>query len=215
MLGKCPNETLKEQNMRKSLITASLTLAFAALPVFAQQAPTGIVATSNQPGDVAMLEAAQAAARVTAIDKASRTVTLTGAEGRVFNVIAGPEVKNFAQIAVGDEVVVEYIRAVSLHVQKNSGFRERTEQAVGVRAAPGEKPGAGVAQEVRVVADVIGVNKKAGTITLRGPKGRIVDLDVKNPEHFNVVKVGDQVEANYIESMAISVQPMAKKGAGK
>ncbi len=201
--------------MRKSLIAASLTLCFAALPVFAQQPPAAVVATTNQPGDVAVLEAVQAAARVTAIDKASRTVTLTGPEGRVFNVIAGPEVRNFGQIVVGDEVVVEYMRAVSLHVQKDSGFRERTEKTAGVRAAPGEKPGVGVGQEVRVVADVIGVNKKAGTITLRGPKGRIVDLDVKNPEHFKVVKVGDQVEANYIESVAISVQPMAKKTAGK
>jgi hypothetical protein len=38
---------------------------------------------------------------------------------------------------------------------------------------------------------------------------------VKNPEHFKVVKVGDQVEANYVESVAISVQPMGKKAAGK
>lgn len=162
-----------------------------------------------------MMEAVQASAKVTAINKETRTVTLKGPEGRIFNVIAGPEVKNFAQITVGDEVVVEYIRAISLQVEKSTGFRERSEQTGAARAEPGDKPAGIVGRDVRIVADVIAVDPKRSTITLRGPKGNIVELDVKNPDHFKVVKVGDQVEANYSESMAISVEPVAKKAARK
>jgi hypothetical protein len=198
--------------MRKQVFAASLLLSLLSTTVLAQQAPVGVVATANQPGNVAAMEAVQAAAKVVAIDAASRTVTLVGPEGRRFNVIAGPEVKNFAQIVVGDEVVIEYIRAISLHVQKNTGFRERSEQAGGARAVPGAKPAGVVGREVRIVADVIGVDAKKSTITLRGPEGNIVELDVKNPDHFKVVKVGDQVEANFVESVAIAVRPMARKG---
>lgn len=200
--------------MRKTILAAALAsvLGLASSAVIAQQSPVGVVASANQPGNVAAMEAVQAAAKVVAIDAASRTVTLVGPEGRRFNVVAGPEVKNFAQIAVGDEVVIEYIRALSLHVQKNSGFRERSEQVGGARAAPGAKPAGVVGREVRIVADVIGVDAKKSTITLRGPEGNIVELDVKNPDHFKVVKVGDQVEANFVESVAIAVQPVARKG---
>jgi hypothetical protein len=37
---------------------------------------------------------------------------------------------------------------------------------------------------------------------------------VKNPDHFKVVKKGDQIEANYVEAAALSVEP-AKKAAKK
>jgi hypothetical protein len=34
---------------------------------------------------------------------------------------------------------------------------------------------------------------------------------MKNPDHFKVVKKGDNVEAVYTEALAVSVQPAAKK----
>lgn len=201
--------------MRNALITGSMLLCLVSLPALAQRSPVVVAATSNQPGEVSMVDAVQASARVTAVDSSSRTVTLKGPEGRIFNVIAGDEVKNFAQIAVGDEVVVDYVRAISLHVQKSSGLRQRSERAGSARAMPGAKPAGVAGREVRVVADVIAVDPKKRTITLRGPEDRVVELDVTNPDHFKVVKAGDQVEANYVESMAISVQPMAATGAAK
>jgi hypothetical protein len=51
------------------------------------------------------------------------------------------------------------------------------------------------------------------TSTLRGPK-RTVDVKVKNHQHFDVVKVGDQVQATYTEEAVISVEP-AKPRAPK
>lgn len=200
--------------MRKTILAtaAATVLGLASPALLAQQAPVGAVVTANEPGNVAAMAIVQAAAKVVAIDPDSRAVTLLGPEGRRFNVVAGPEVKNFAQIAVGDEVVIEYIRALSLNVQKNSGIRERSEKVDGAHAVPGAKPAGVVGREVRIVADVIGVDAKKSTITLRGPDGNIVELDVQNPDHFKVVKVGDQVEANFVESVAIAVQPMARKG---
>jgi hypothetical protein len=79
---------------------------------------------------------------------------------------------------------------------------------------PDAKPAGVVGRELRIVADVIGVDANKSTITLRGPDGNTVELDVRNPDHFKVVKVGDQVEANFVESVAIAVQPMAR-GDGK
>lgn len=200
--------------MRNLTKAALLALMFSAQPGFAQQAPTGGKITASEPGKVAMAEGIKVSALVTAIDKATRTVTLKGPEGRSFDVVAGDAVKNFAQIKVNDEVVVEYIRALTLEVKKGGGPRERVDSVGAVRAKPGEKPAGAVGRQVTITADVIDVSPANKTITVKGPKGNIVELDVKNPDHFKVVKKGDQIEANYVEAVALSLEP-AKKGAKK
>ena len=125
--------------------------------------------------------------------------------------VAGPEVRNFDQIKLNDRVVVQYMRALTLELRKGGRrARQGTESSDAVRAKQGEKPGAAVGGRVTVIADVIDVNEKNKTISLRGPKGNVVVLDVQNPDHFKVVKKGDQVEADYAEALAVSVEPGAQ-----
>ena len=38
-------------------------------------------------------------------------------------------------------------------------------------------------------------------------------LDVKNPDQFEVVEKGDQVEVTYTEALALSVEPAPKPAA--
>ena len=201
--------------MRKSLLSVAVAASMLALPVLAQQAPTGAVVTSNQPGKVAVAETVKASATVTAIDKATRKVTLKNAQGKTFEVVAGDEVKNFDQIKVGDALVVQYVQALTLEVTKGGGLRSSTQTSDTAQAKPGERPGAAGAREVTVTADVLAVNPKAMTITVRGPNGNVVDLKVKNPDHFKAVKVGDQIQAVYVEALAIAVEPAPKKAAPK
>ncbi|RLJ68265.1 hypothetical protein [Sulfurisoma sediminicola] len=202
--------------MRNSMMTGLFVLSCAAMPAFAQQAPVATGAMASQPGKVMAAETVKASALVTAIDKAARKLTLKEASGKVFDLTAGEEVKNFAQIKVGDEVVVEYVQALSLELKKGGGtVRERRDSTGAVAAKPGEKPAAAVGRSVTGVANVIDVNEAKKTITLKGAKGNVVELAVKNPDHFKVVKKGDQVEFEYVEALAISVQPAPKKDAKK
>ena len=68
-------------------------------------------------------------------------------------------------------------------------------------------------REVTAIADVTAVDPKKSTITLKGPRGNVVTLDVKNPDQFKVVKVGDQVEVTYTEALALSVEAAPKPAA--
>jgi Cu/Ag efflux protein CusF len=158
---------------------------------------------------------ARITASVEAVDPANRTVTLKGPRGNVLTLPAGPEVKNFDQIKVGDRVVVRYVEALSLELKKGgAGIRERVESETGARAQPGERPAAGAARQVSVTADVVAVNPKRQTVTLRGPK-QTVTLKVRDPKQLKLVKAGDQVEATYTEAAAISVEPAPKPAAKK
>ena len=201
--------------MRNSMIAGLLALLFSLPPAFAQQAPLGAQMTSNTPGKVSMAEGIKASAMVTAIDKATRTVTLKGPEGRSFDVVAGDAVKRFDQIKVNDEVVVEYVRALTLEVKKGGGVAERRDSVDAVRSKPGDKPAGAVGRQVTIVADVIDVSPANKTITVKGPKGNVLELEVKNPDHFKVVKKGDQIEATYTEAIALSLEPAPKQGAKK
>lgn len=197
--------------MRRTFSVIAVALAAAGFAAQAQTPSGGMAVIDRQPGKVALAEAVQVAATVQAIDSEKRLVTLRGPEGNVFVVQAGPEVRNFAQIKVGDQVVARYVEALSLELKPGSGgIRERIEREAGVAAKPGERPGAAVGRQVTVVADVIAVDATKQTVRLRGPQ-RTIDLKVQDPNQFKLVKVGDQVEATFTEAVALSVEPAANK----
>ena len=103
-----------------------------------------------------------------------------------------------------------HLEAVTIELRKGSGIRERVESTTSDRAAPGAKPGGMVASRVTVIADVVAVNARTQTLTLRGPQ-RTVNLRVPDPKQFAVVKVGDQVEATFTEAVAVAVEPAPKR----
>jgi len=197
-------------------IALSVALVTAvSVPAFAQKPEaTGGTVMETSPGKGTVTNVAKITASVEAIDAAKRTVTLKGPEGKVVTITAGPEVKNFDQIKVGDFLVVRYIEALSLELKKGgTALRQRTDRDMGVAAKPGERPAGAVGTKTTVIADVIAVDPKKQVVTLRGPE-RTVDLKLRDPEQFKLVKVGDQVEATFTEAAAISVEP-APKPAGK
>ena len=198
--------------MLKSRIALAVIAAAFATTAFAQkpEAAAGAVVAS-EPGKAAIVRAAEISAQVVAIDKVTRTVTLKGPQGKVVDIVAGDEVKNFDQIKLGDLVVARYAQSLTLELRKTkvkAGEPTVTEGAA--RAKPGERPAVAGAREVTAIADVIGVDAKKSTITLKGPRGNVVTLDVKNPDQFKVVKKGDQVEVTYTEALALSVEPAPK-----
>jgi hypothetical protein len=199
--------------MRKLLLSAALVAA-ASAPVFAQKPDaTGATVTTTTPGKGTITNMAKITASVEAIDSAARTVTLKGPRGKVVTLAVGPEVKNFAQVKVGDLVVVRYAEALTLELKKDGKeLRQRSEREGSEAARPGERPAAAAGRQITVIADVTAVDRKKQVVTLRGPK-QTVELKLRDPKQIKLVKVGDQVEATYQEAMAVSVEPAPKAKA--
>jgi len=185
--------------------------------VNAQQvpAPKGGAVISSTPGKVSAAAAVEVTAVVTAVDKGTRTVTLKGPQGNSFDVVAGDEVRNFDQIRPGDNVIVQYVEALTLELKKSRVKPSAKESSAAMRAEKGERPAAAVGREVVILADVVAVDPVKSTISLKGPKGNVKVLKVQNQEHFKVVKVGDQVEAVYTEAIAIAVKSAPKTDTKK
>ena len=201
--------------MRKNLVLLAALACFAALPAAAQKPEaSGGTAVASEPGKAAMVRALKVSAQVVAIDKATRTLTLKGPDGNTVDVVAGEEVKNFPQIKLGDFVVVQLMQSLALELKKTKGGEALGASEGLATAKPGERPGAVAAREITAIAKVTAVDPKAKTISLRGPRGNVVKLDVQNPDQFKVVKVGDEVQVTYTEAAAISVEP-GKKPAAK
>ena len=155
--------------------------------------------------------AIKAEAEVVAVDLKARKITLKGEEGSIQEVVVGKEMRNLPQVKVGDRVVAEYDQILAMRLKKGPGLRVTEERDGGARAAQGEKPGAVMVKETHFIADVINVDAKKGVVTIRGAKGRIADLKVKDKAVLKEVKVGDQVEGVYEQVLSLLVLPPAGK----
>ena len=186
---------------RAIVIAATVALA----PTAGAQTGSAVVGTG--PGTAAVAQTVKLTATITAIDKATRDVTLKGPEGNLLTVTAGPEVKNFDKLKVGDKVDLQYLEALTLELKKGGGMVVgRTEVAGATGAKAGATPGAAAGRQVTIVADVVATDPAKQVITLKGPQ-RTVDLRIPDAEQFKRIAKGDQVEAKYTQAVALTVDP--------
>ena len=198
--------------MRRITLASVFAAALLAPAAFAPAAfaQGGGMAVQSSPGSVTAAQTVRITATITKIDPATREITLKGPKGNEIVVVAGEQVKNFAQMKVGEQVNADYLEALTLDLKKGGGMQVgRTEDAGMKSAAPGSKPGAIAARQVTVVADVVDVDPARQVVTLKGPQ-RTVELHVRDPEQFKLVAKGDQVQATYTEAVAVAVEPAKK-----
>ena len=95
-----------------------------------------------------------------------------------------------------------------------------TALTLGITATGTAQEGKGVelGEAVVIMAEVLAIDKADRILTLLGPKGNIVDLEVgEEARNFDQVKVGDQLKVEYYESVALylgkpGTQPEADAG---
>lgn len=163
-------------------------------------------------GAIVLTDSVSAKATIVDIKKKERALTLRDEQGAEMVVIAGEEVRNFAQIKKGDIVEVDYRRAAATALDKASDANVAGQTTAVERAPAGAKPGMMAMQTSTIVATVLEIDHKNRVVTLQGPKGGIVTVAVPaDMKTFDSLKKGDKVSAVYTEAVAISVKSPAKK----
>ena len=181
-------------------------IAVIALTSFGAQAqPERVVAAAAGEGKLAAAQLVTVKAKVEAIDLANREVTLKQEDGTTETLLVSEEVKNLPQLKVGDTVTMDYYESLTMSLNKTEGAAPAlSEKASEQRAELGKLPGGVRTHEITVVAKVTAIDAKESTVTLTGPKGKSVILEV-SPEVVAKVKVGDLVNAVYTEAVAVKV----------
>jgi len=148
-----------------------------------------------------------AIATVEAIDLKNRVVTLKGPKGKIFDITAGDEVRNLAQVKVGDNVKVEYHESVAIEVRKPGKVPSGSKVTVaGERAKLGEKPAGMVSGQATMTATIEEIDAKNNHVTLKAPDGKSIFVVVKDPHALDNVKKGDEVVITVTKAFAISVE---------
>jgi Cu/Ag efflux protein CusF len=196
--------------MKKSafaLLAGLLVLSIAAVGFSAEQA-----VKNAEPPSWKTTSLVEETATVEAVDQATRMVTLKGPKGNSITFKASDEVRNLAQVKVGDTVKFAYYESLAVRVlKKGEPFPKAGESAAMSRAKQGEKPAGVVGAETSVNVTLMAIDKKAKTATLKGEDGKTVTVKPLHPEKLNEVKVGDRAVITYTEAIAVKVEPAAKK----
>lgn len=157
------------------------------------------------PGGI-VVETISATATVTAIDAAARRVTLVTPEGDKTTFKAGPEVANFDQIQVGDQVKATLAEEVVVFILgQDEKAVEGMETTVGL-APVGAKPGMLVADTVQMVAKVVAIDLKRQRATLEFPDGTRKTVPVRQDIDLSKRRVGEEVVIRCTEAIAILVE---------
>ncbi len=148
---------------------------------------------------------------ITRVDRANRMVTIRGSDGGEVDMFVGDEVRNFDQLQVGDRVALDYNRAIAAEIRPaGSGEVGTTMEQGGSRAGAGSRPGGSVSETVTLVAEVMAVDTAANTVTLKGPRGNVVTLEVQREDmraRLGSVKAGDLLRVTFTEAVAVNIRP--------
>jgi ABC-type Fe3+-hydroxamate transport system substrate-binding protein len=169
---------------------------------------------SKPPDPVNVENTKEESATVVAIDPAKRLLTLSDDTGTKVTIKAGPEIRNFAQIKVGDKVVARYYEAIAATLRQRGDGSGTTQapvtDSVAGRAEAGAKPGIAAASQTVQTVRITDYDKKSHVVSFYGSDGLARSLPIKTPQgqaFADKLKVGDEVEITYTEALALTVEP--------
>ena len=125
----------------------------------------------------------------------------------------GPDVKNFNNLKVGDQVLISYYQGAAAQIVK--GGKTVSEPAGAVFAygnSPGMKPAGGIGESVTETVQVQDINLPTNTVAFTKSDGTTHIIQVKSPEmqkFIRELKPGDTVQVTFTDSLAVEVIPAA------
>ncbi len=203
----------------KTIMKTPLTYSIACAALLAWSPNFSLLAqdaAAPQNAPMGRMESVHAAltAEVTAINLATREVTLKGPGGNEVTVTAGDAVKRLDEVKVGDFVRVDYLVSIAAEVRQPTPAEEHDPLVItdaAGRAPADMAPAGGVARQLKVVTTIEALDRRDNTVTVRGPRGRYLTARVADPSRLTQVHIGDNIVIVYTEALAVSLEKVAKK----
>jgi Cu/Ag efflux protein CusF len=163
-------------------------------------------ALAQTPRPVQQSETTTATATIVAIDRANREVVLETENGENRTVKVGPEVQRFSALKVGDKVTARYTESYALAIAE-PGSAPLVEEDPRVTRHEGDRPSGEIINKITARVTVKAIDTKTPAVTVAKSTGETVDLKVDNRDRLAKLKVGDQIDVMYTESLMLAVEP--------
>ncbi|MGB5388110.1 MAG: hypothetical protein WBN20_15115 [Eudoraea sp.] len=145
---------------------------------------------------------------VTDIAKETRDVTLKGPDGELATITAGPEIKRFDEISVGDIITFDfytYLKA-EFRAPTSAELAEPFVVLEGEGKAPeGEAPAGAVGEMVKAVVTIEVLNRPQMFAVVEGPNGNYLTIPMKDAAFMEKLNIGQVVIMTYAEAVAVSL----------
>ena len=164
--------------------------------------------TSTQRGVAGgtVVDTYQITANVTEVDQAKRTYTLVTPDGRKAKYKAGPEVINFDQVRVGDQVKATVTEQLVVRVAEKGEAPSDGETSLVAIDPKGGKPGVLMADTTELTARVKSVDLNKHKATLEFPDGSSRTVSVRPDVKLSSADVGREIEFRTTEAVALRVE---------
>ena len=149
-------------------------------------------------------------ATIVAIDSSRRLISLKSEDGTTDTIYAGPDVKRFDELKVGDKVTFKYYESVVYAIQHPGATPPASAATGGVVRGTGPRPGGTISEQLTTVVTVQAIDMKVPSVTIKAEDGSIMSFKVEDPKNLTGVKVGDKVQITYTRALAISVEAPKK-----
>jgi hypothetical protein len=120
-------------------------------------------------------------------------------------IAAGPDIKRFEEVKVGDKVNARYYENVVVRL-KQPGEGEVDSRVAATTGSDQVLPGGTKARQVTITATIAAIDMKTPSVTFTGPNGWQYMSKVQDVEALAKVKVGDKLEIVWTEAVLVSLE---------
>ena len=142
---------------------------------------------------------------IEAIDAATRAVTIKKTDGTVVTTIAGPEVKRFDELKVGDKITAKSYENLVVRVKQpgesDADFTKKAETPSGQTLPGGTK-----AKQRTLTVTITAIDMTAPSISFTTTTGLKYISKVQDPAALANLKVGDKVDIVWTEALLVSLE---------
>jgi hypothetical protein len=143
---------------------------------------------------------------IQAIDESDRLVTIRNAKGEESTVYAGPEVKRFSELKVGQQVQMRYYESVVFMLARADQKTAALKEANAVTPSKNAAPGGTIGRQLTATVDVVAVDPSVPSITIKTAAGRTITRKVEDAKHLKGIKAGDRIVITYTEAALLQVE---------
>jgi len=142
---------------------------------------------------------------VEAIESSTRTITLRKSDGTLVETVAGPDIKRFDEVKLGDKITASYYDTIILRMHR-PGEVDVNSKAASTTGSGQALPGGTRAKQRTMSVTIASIDPKVPSVTFTGPNGWKYSSKVQDTEALAKVKVGDKLDIVWTEAVLVSVE---------